>query len=99
VNFFKKSPEKREITLKLTLREIGIRANFQDGTYMYWSFETETDAEKAEAIEKSEDLAKQIESALDRAILEGKQLVLLPKFGLIYVKDFKSATFFDTPKK
>lgn len=66
---------------------------------MYWSFETETDAEKAEAIEKSEDLAKQIESALDRAILEGKQLVLLPKFGLIYVKDFKSATFFDTPKK
>ncbi len=99
MNFFKKSPEKRETTLKLTLREIGIRANFQDGTYMYWSFETETDAEKAEAIEKSEDLAKQIESALDRAILEGKQLVLLPKFGLIYVKDFKSATFFDTPKK
>jgi hypothetical protein len=90
VNFFEKSPEKREI---------GMRANFQDGTFMYWSFETETNAEKAEAKQESEDLAKQIESALDRAILEGKQLVLLPKFGLIYVKDFKSATFFDTPKK
>jgi hypothetical protein len=90
VNFFKKSPEKREI---------GIRANFQDGTFMYRSFETETNAEKVEAIQKSEDLAMQIESALDQAIFEGKQLVLLPKFGLIYVKDFKSATFFDTPKK
>jgi len=90
VNFFKKSPEKREI---------GIRANFQDGTFMYRSFETETNAEKVEAIQKSEDLAMQIESALDQAIFEGKQLVLLPKFGLIYVKDFKSATFFDTSKK
>jgi len=90
VNFFKKSPEKREI---------GIRANFQDGTYLYRSFQTETDAEKAEAIEESQDLVTQIESALDQAIFEGKQLVLLPKFGLIYVKDFKSATFFDTPKK
>ncbi len=90
MNFFKKSPEKREI---------GIRANFQDGTFMYRSFETETNAEKVEAIQKSEDLAMQIESALDQAIFEGKQLVLLPKFGLIYVKDFKSATFFDTPKK
>jgi hypothetical protein len=66
---------------------------------MFWSFKTETDAEKAEAIEKSQDLVTQIESALDQAIFEGKQLVLLPKFGLIYVKDFKSATFFDTPKK